>query len=154
MGTGVELTAPDGRRRCGYRAEPAAAGGRVVLQEIFGITRHIPAETDEWAAADSLPLAPVLIDRAERRRTARHGGYYGGSINRYTGERPRARHVSAVKRTRLSRSRPQKSSPPIRKGSICIQRLMALTARIARVSMPPAQHSPCGSLEFLHRNVG
>ena len=45
MGTQVELTATDGHRLSAYLAEPKAAplGGIVVIQEIFGVTRHIRA---------------------------------------------------------------------------------------------------------------
>jgi carboxymethylenebutenolidase len=68
MGIEVELTAADGHRLCGYLAEPAARprGGIVIIQEIFGVTRHIRAVTDQYAAAGYLAVAPSLFDRVER----------------------------------------------------------------------------------------
>src|SRR5882672_5050893 len=68
MGTQVELTATDGHRLSAYLAEPksAARGGIVVIQEIFGVTRHIRAVADQYAAAGFLAVAPALFDRVER----------------------------------------------------------------------------------------
>ena len=151
MGMQVELTAADGHRLSAYLAEPKAAprGGIVVIQEIFGVTRHIRAVADQYAAAGFLAVAPALFDRVERNVDVPYsdmargfgymqamnndqvmldvqagiarvrpagkvavvgfcwGGtmaylaaarlsidaavaYYGGGINRYTAERPRA----------------------------------------------------------------
>jgi carboxymethylenebutenolidase len=68
MGLDVELTAADGHRLSAYLAEPAGKprGGIVVIQEIFGITRHIRAVADQYAAAGFLTAAPALFDRVER----------------------------------------------------------------------------------------
>jgi carboxymethylenebutenolidase len=68
MGTQVELTASDGHRLSAYLAEPKSAprGGIVVIQEIFGVTRHIRAVADQYAAAGFLAVAPALFDRLER----------------------------------------------------------------------------------------
>jgi carboxymethylenebutenolidase len=68
MGTNVELVAADGHRLSAYLAEPPAKlrGGIVVIQEIFGVTRHIRAVTDQYAAAGFLAIAPALFDRVER----------------------------------------------------------------------------------------
>jgi carboxymethylenebutenolidase len=65
----VELTAGDGHRLDAYLAEPSGTprGGIVVIQEIFGITRHIRAVTDQYAAAGFLAIAPALFDRVERK---------------------------------------------------------------------------------------
>lgn len=67
-GETVQLQAADGHRLCAYRAEPAgrARGGVVIVQEIFGVTRHIRAVADQYAAAGYLALAPALFDRVER----------------------------------------------------------------------------------------
>ena len=67
-GHSVELTAADGHRLAAYLSEPAAKprGGVVVIQEIFGVTRHIRAVADEYAAAGFLAVAPALFDRVER----------------------------------------------------------------------------------------
>jgi carboxymethylenebutenolidase len=68
MGQMIELTATDGFRPSAYLAEPTAAprGGLVVIQEIFGVTRHIRAVADQYAAAGYLSIAPALFDRQER----------------------------------------------------------------------------------------
>ena len=68
MGTHVELAAADGHRLSAYLAEPASSprGGIVVIQEIFGVTRHIRAVADQYAAAGFLTIAPALFDRVER----------------------------------------------------------------------------------------
>ena len=68
MGTTVELAAADGHRLSAYLAEPPLKprGGIVVIQEIFGVTRHIRAVTDQYAAAGFLAIAPALFDRVER----------------------------------------------------------------------------------------
>src|SRR3984957_17142696 len=68
MGTQIELVAADGHRLAAYLAEPASQprGGIVVIQEIFGVTRHIRAVADQYAAAGFLVAAPALFDRVER----------------------------------------------------------------------------------------
>jgi carboxymethylenebutenolidase len=68
MGLDVELTAADGHRLSAYLAEPSGSplGGIVVIQEIFGVTRHIRAVADQYAAAGFLAVAPALFDRVER----------------------------------------------------------------------------------------
>jgi carboxymethylenebutenolidase len=68
MGTTAELTASDGHRLSAYLSEPAGRprGGVVIIQEIFGITRHIRAVVDQYAQAGFLSIAPALFDRVER----------------------------------------------------------------------------------------
>jgi carboxymethylenebutenolidase len=68
MGISVELAAADGHRLAAYVAEPKGKprGGIVVIQEIFGVTRHIRAVADQYAAAGFLAVAPALFDRVER----------------------------------------------------------------------------------------
>src|SRR5471030_1378119 len=68
MGLNVELTAADGHRLSAYLTEPAGTlrGGIVVIQEIFGVTRHIRAVADQYAAAGFTAIAPALFDRVER----------------------------------------------------------------------------------------
>jgi carboxymethylenebutenolidase len=67
MGKSVELTAADGHRLGAYLADPAGEprGGIVVVQEVFGVTRHIRAVTDRFAAAGFAAIAPALFDRVE-----------------------------------------------------------------------------------------
>jgi len=68
MGFNVELTAADGHRLSTYLAEPKGKprGGIVVIQEIFGVTRHIRTTADQYAAAGFLSVAPAMFDRVER----------------------------------------------------------------------------------------
>jgi len=63
-----ELTASDGHRLSAYVAQPEgkARGAIVVVQEIFGVTHHIRAVADEYAAAGFYAIAPALFDRVER----------------------------------------------------------------------------------------
>jgi carboxymethylenebutenolidase len=67
MGHIVDLTAADGHRLGAYLAEPAGTprGGIVVIQEVFGVTRHIRAVADQYATAGYLAIAPALFDRME-----------------------------------------------------------------------------------------
>ncbi len=68
MGKQIELIAADGHRLEAYSAEPAGKprGGIVVIQEIFGVTRHIRAVADQYAAAGFAAIAPAVFDRVER----------------------------------------------------------------------------------------
>jgi carboxymethylenebutenolidase len=68
MGTNIGLTASDGHHLSAYEAEPRGKpiGGIVVIQEIFGVTRHIRDVADQYAAAGYVALAPALFDRVER----------------------------------------------------------------------------------------
>lgn len=63
----TELTAADGHELSAYLAEPAGPprGGIVVIQEIFGVTSHIRAVADRYAAQGYLAAAPALFDRQE-----------------------------------------------------------------------------------------
>jgi len=66
--TMLELTASDGHVLAAYRAEPAGAprGALVVVQEIFGVNRHIRAVSDGFAQDGYLTIAPAMFDRVER----------------------------------------------------------------------------------------
>jgi carboxymethylenebutenolidase len=68
MGHKIDLTASDGHRLSAYLSEPSgkARGGIVVIQEIFGVTRHIRDVADQYAAQGYLAIAPALFDRVER----------------------------------------------------------------------------------------
>jgi carboxymethylenebutenolidase len=67
MGQMVTITATDGHTLSAYLAEPKGKprGGIVVVQEIFGVTRHIRAVADQYAAAGYMAIAPALFDRIE-----------------------------------------------------------------------------------------
>lgn len=68
MGKAISLTASDGHRLGGYRADPAGKpkGGIVVAQEIFGVNSHIRNVCDRLAAAGYSAIAPALFDRFVR----------------------------------------------------------------------------------------
>jgi carboxymethylenebutenolidase len=68
MGENIELTAADGHRLSAYLAKPAgtARGGMVIVQEIFGVTKHIRDVADQYAQAGYLSIAPAMFDRVER----------------------------------------------------------------------------------------
>jgi carboxymethylenebutenolidase len=68
VGAAVTLEASDGHRFDAYQAFPAgpARGGVVIIQEIFGVNRHIRALVDEYAAAGYAAVAPAVFDRARR----------------------------------------------------------------------------------------
>ncbi len=61
----LTLSADDGHRLAAYRADPdgAARGGVVVIQEIFGVNRHVRGVCDRFAAEGYTALAPALFDR-------------------------------------------------------------------------------------------
>ena len=68
MGEHVKLRAADGFELDAYVARPKGTpmGGLVVVQEAFGVNRHIREVTDGWAADGFLAVAPALFDRVER----------------------------------------------------------------------------------------
>ena len=61
----IIIKALDGQTLGGYLATPDGLpkAGMLVLQEIFGVTAHIRALADDFAAAGFLTLAPALFDR-------------------------------------------------------------------------------------------
>ena len=66
----VEITNDDGHRFNAYRSEPADGAGRsraavVVIQEIFGVNRHIRDVVDRFGEAGFVAVAPALFDRVE-----------------------------------------------------------------------------------------
>lgn len=68
MGAMIELRAADGHALAAYVAQPAGRprGGVVVIQEIFGVNRHIRALADGYAADGYRVVAPALFDRLQR----------------------------------------------------------------------------------------
>ena len=64
----VRLTASDGHELDAYEALPDAAGtgGVVIVQEIFGLTPHMHAVVDRFAAAGLHAVAPAMFDRVGR----------------------------------------------------------------------------------------
>jgi carboxymethylenebutenolidase len=64
----VKLKAADGHELDAYVARPAGKpiAGLVVIQEIFGVNRHIRSIADGYARDGFLAVAPALFDRVER----------------------------------------------------------------------------------------
>ena len=80
MGAFVDLaSSKDGFAFRAYRAphDDARRGGLVLIQEIFGVTRHIRELADGFAAEGYETLAPSLYDRQQR---GFESGYDAGSI--------------------------------------------------------------------------
>lgn len=67
MGQTVTLTASDGFKLGGYRADPATApkAAIVVIQEIFGVNSHIRNICDRLANEGYVAIAPAIFDRIE-----------------------------------------------------------------------------------------
>jgi carboxymethylenebutenolidase len=68
MGETVILKAGDGHRLDAYVARPTSKpiAGLVVIQEIFGVNRHIRSIADSYAKDGFLAVAPALFDRVEK----------------------------------------------------------------------------------------
>jgi carboxymethylenebutenolidase len=64
----TRLMARDGHEFNAWLAAPAGAalGAVVLLQEIFGVNRHIRAVAEDFAAQGYLAIAPALFDRVRR----------------------------------------------------------------------------------------
>ncbi|MBU1375520.1 MAG: dienelactone hydrolase family protein [Alphaproteobacteria bacterium] len=74
MGETITLAGTDGFEFSAYH-EPAFTphkGGVIVLQEIFGIDRHVRADVERWAKMGYEAIAPSLFDRLQRNFTAEH----------------------------------------------------------------------------------
>lgn len=65
MGETVQLMAADGHALSGYVAGQGRALGLVVVQEIFGLNRHMRSVSDRLATAGYVVCAPSLFDRIE-----------------------------------------------------------------------------------------
>jgi carboxymethylenebutenolidase len=68
MGKMIRLKTVDGHELDAYVAEPQGKpkGGVVVVQEIFGVTNHVKAVADRYAAAGFKAIAPAMFDRIKR----------------------------------------------------------------------------------------
>ena len=68
LGTMIELRARDGHRLTAYRSAPTAPtrGGVLMLQDAFGINRHLRAVCDDYAGHGYVAIAPALYDRQQR----------------------------------------------------------------------------------------
>jgi carboxymethylenebutenolidase len=81
MGEYVKLKAGDGHELNAYVVRPAkeAIAGLVVLQEAFGVNRHIRSVVDGYAKDGFLAVAPALYDRIQQGVEL---GYEGDDIER------------------------------------------------------------------------
>jgi carboxymethylenebutenolidase len=68
LGKQFSLTTSDQHKLGAYRADPQGTpkGGLVVVQEIFGVNRHIRAVCDRLAALGYVAVAPAVFDRFVR----------------------------------------------------------------------------------------
>jgi carboxymethylenebutenolidase len=68
MGETIVLKANDGHELDAYVARPSGKpiAGLVVIQEIFGINRHIRSIADGYANDGFVAVAPALFDRVEK----------------------------------------------------------------------------------------
>lgn len=67
MGHMISLTASDGQQVGAFRADPDGTpkAGLVIVQEIFGVNKHIKDVCDGYAKLGYRVVAPALFDRAE-----------------------------------------------------------------------------------------
>src|SRR5215470_8332195 len=98
MGNWIKLTASDKHQFDGYLATPSGKprGGLVVIQEIFGVNRHMRAVTDRFAAEGYAALAPALFDRIERNVDV---GYDEAGISKGRSVRQRLGYEEAMRDT-------------------------------------------------------
>jgi carboxymethylenebutenolidase len=74
MAETITLAGADGFEFSAYH-EPAFTprkGGVIVIQEIFGIDRHVRADVERWAKMGYEAIAPALFDRLQRDFHAEH----------------------------------------------------------------------------------
>jgi len=67
MGSNIRLTAEDGHQLGAYAAKSTgpALAAVVVVQEIFGVNRHVRSVADDYASQGFWAIAPALFDRVE-----------------------------------------------------------------------------------------
>lgn len=96
MGEKVTLKASDGFESGAYVARPQGEpiAGLVVVQEIFGVNRHIRSVADGYARDGFLAVAPALFDRIERDVEL---GYEGADMERARTFIPRIDMDAAIK---------------------------------------------------------
>jgi carboxymethylenebutenolidase len=68
MGKMIELAASDGHKLGAYRSEPMGKprGAVIVVQEIFGVNKHVRKVTETYAADGYVAIAPAFFDRLQR----------------------------------------------------------------------------------------
>jgi carboxymethylenebutenolidase len=76
----IDLVAADGHRLSAYRSGPEQAHkALVVVQEIFGVNRHMRRVSDRFAMQGFAVICPALFDRVERGVEL---GYEPGDVTR------------------------------------------------------------------------
>lgn len=98
MSEKVRLTAADGHQFEAYVAKPQGEpiAGLVVVQEIFGVNKHIRSVADGYAKDGFLAIAPALFDRYERGVDI---GYEGADMEKAMSFFPRLDIDAAVRDT-------------------------------------------------------
>ena len=74
MGETIKIAGADGFEFSAYH-EPSLTprkGGVIVIQEIFGIDKHVRADVERWAKMGYEAIAPSMFDRRERGFLAHH----------------------------------------------------------------------------------
>lgn len=96
MGDFTTLMARDGHELQAYLAAPAGRprGAVVVLQEIFGVNRHIRSVTDGFAAEGYTAIAPAPFDRIRRGIEL---GYSGPEVEEGRGYRQQLKSEETMK---------------------------------------------------------
>jgi carboxymethylenebutenolidase len=96
MNERVKLKASDGHELDAYVAKPDGKplGGLVVIQEIFGVNRHIRSVADKFAAEGFLAVAPAIFDRVEKNVEL---GYEGADMQKAMGAAQKLTIDDAVK---------------------------------------------------------
>jgi len=96
MNETITLKASDGHRLSAYLSRPTGqpVAGLVVIQEAFGVNRHIRSVTDSYAGDGFLTIAPALFDRMERGVEL---GYEGAEREKGIGLAGRFNREDAVK---------------------------------------------------------
>jgi carboxymethylenebutenolidase len=96
MGETVQLHASDGHQLDAYVAKPQgeADGAVVVVQEIFGVNKHIRAVADRFAKEGYFAIAPALFDRVQKNVDL---GYEGEDMQKARAFIPKLSIDNAVK---------------------------------------------------------
>jgi hypothetical protein len=92
----VRLKASDGHELDAYVSSPSdePIAGLVVIQEAFGVNRHIRSVADSYAKDGFLTVAPSLFDRIERGVEL---GYDGADLQNGIALARQINHADAVK---------------------------------------------------------
>jgi carboxymethylenebutenolidase len=109
MSEQVKLKASDGHELDAYVAKPKGKplGGLVVIQEIFGVNRHICSVSDKFAAEGFLAVAPAIFDRVEKNVDL---GYEGADMQKAAGLMQKLKIDDAIKDVEAALAYAQKAT--------------------------------------------